>query len=82
MEEITPEELDAMEARASAATAGPWVSFVEGRDHESGSSFIRTSGPDIELFGATDADQDFVANSRQDLPKLIAEIKRLRGWRP
>lgn len=66
-----------IEARANAATPGPWVSFVEGRDFSSGSSFIRTSATDIELIGATIADQDFIAHSRQDVLLLIQEVRRL-----
>ena len=80
--EITPEELEAMSARCAAATPGPWQSFVEGRDHTSGSSFIRTAGKDIDLLGATINDQDFIANARQDLPRLIEEVIRLRAWKP
>ena len=83
MAEITPVELEAMRARCVAATPGPWQSFVEGRDHTGGSSCIRTGGEvDIELSGATISDQDFIANARQDLPRLIAEVKRLREWKP
>ena len=33
---------------------------------------------DIELTGATIADHDFIANARQDIPRLIKEIRRLR----
>jgi hypothetical protein len=35
-------------------------------------------GRDIELIGATEADQDFIASARQDIPKLLAEIYRLK----
>ena len=45
----------------------------------SGSDFIMTGGEDIYLAGATSADQDFIAYARQDIPKLIAEIERLRA---
>jgi hypothetical protein len=62
-----------------ATTPGPWTSFVEGRDHESGSSFIRTRTADIELSAATPADQDFMARAHQDIPLLIAEIERLEA---
>ena len=75
---VTDEYLQAVENRARAATPGPWISFVEGRDHTSGSSFVRTQAEDIEFSGATAADQDFIANARQDIPLLIAEIRRLR----
>ena len=73
--------LDDIERRASRATAGPWTSFVEGRDHVSGSSFIRTGADDIELSGATIDDQDFIAHARQDIPALIAEVRRLLAGR-
>ncbi|RQT01756.1 hypothetical protein [Burkholderia contaminans] len=79
---MNAETLNEIEARCKAATPGPWVSYVEGRDHESGSNFIMTGpegarGEDIELSGASIADQDFIAHARQDVPMLISEIKRL-----
>jgi hypothetical protein len=66
-------------------TPSPWTSYVEGRDHTSGSNFVMVGnddegrGEDIELTGATVADQDFIANARQDIPRLLAEVRRLRG---
>lgn len=76
-------ELDRIEARCQAVTPGPWQSYIEGRDHESGSNFIRTGPPgarheDIELSGATVADQDFIAHARQDVPRLLQEVRRLQ----
>ena len=76
---MTEAELDRIEQLCNAATPGPWKSFIEGRDHESGSSFIRTMGPDIELSGASDSDQDFIASARQDVIDLVAEVRRLRA---
>lgn len=81
---LTIRELREIRARCEAATPGPWKAFLEGRDHESGSDFIRTGeGPnrreDIEMSGATPADYDFVANARQDIPRLLGEIARLRA---
>jgi hypothetical protein len=81
---MTEEELKAIKARCEAATPGPWKSYIEGRDSTGGSDFIMTGegttlGDDIELTGATQADQDFIAHARQDVPKLLAEIERLRG---
>ncbi len=80
-DELTNADLDQIEARLLAATPGPWKSLVEGRDHTSGSSFIQTPASDIEPSGATAADQDFIAHARQDLPKLLAEVRRLRARR-
>jgi hypothetical protein len=77
-------ELEAIGLRWARTTPGPWKSYVEGRDHTSGSSFIMTGegdrrGPDIELSGATAADQDFIASAHQDVPLLLAEIERLKN---
>jgi hypothetical protein len=44
----------------------------------SGSDFIMTGAEDIYLTGATTADHDFIAHARQDVPRLISEIDRLR----
>ena len=82
---MTEDELRAIETRVLAASRGPWKSWIEGRDHTSGSSFIATSesgaaaSSAIELTGATDADQDFIAHARQDVPRLVEEVRRLRS---
>jgi hypothetical protein len=80
---MTEEELNKIEVRANKAQKGSWKAYIEGRDHTSGSSFIMTGesverGNDIELFGATESDYDFIANAKQDIPNLIAEIRRLK----
>jgi hypothetical protein len=84
-------EIIGMKRRYEATSIAPWVSFIEGRDCESGSSFImtgiakgdniwhKTRGEDIYLSGATNDDQDFIAHARQDIPMLIAEIERLKA---
>lgn len=81
---LTEDELMRIEGRCNAASPGPWISYVEGRDHTSGSDFIKIGTPNgdvgaIELSGATIEDQDFIASAKQDIPRLIAEIRRLRG---
>lgn len=81
---ITEEELNEIEQRANKAQKSPWKAFIEGRDHESGSDFIMTgfgseNENDIELYGAKKDDYDFIANARQDIPKLINEIRELRS---
>lgn len=83
MEELTEENLIEMERRAAEASPGPWESSVEGRDHVSGDSFIRiVGGPDMyvsrDAVPASAADLDFIAAARQDVPQLIAEVRRLR----
>ena len=54
------DKIRAIKEKCDKATQGPWISFVEGRDHTSGCSFIRTAGEDIELTGATTDDQDLL----------------------
>ena len=78
---ISDKELAEIRKRAEAATPGPWKAFIEDRGFQSGSSFIQTQGEDIELIGATEEDYDFIANARQDIPKLLDEIERLKGKR-
>ena len=39
---MTDQELKEIEERCNRATKAPWVSFVEGRNNESGDSFIIT----------------------------------------
>ena len=85
---MTDEELAAIAARCEAVSPGPWVSSVEGRDHESGDDVIlvaRGTGLDEEdIYVSRDfsktsvADLDFIAHARQDVPALLAEVLRLR----
>lgn len=80
MEPTLEATIEEIETLCAAASLGPWKSFVEGRDHSSGSNFIRTGptdcrGEDIELSGATNADQDFIAAARQFIPVLVAETR-------
>jgi hypothetical protein len=74
--------LESVRRRCEAATKGPWISLIEGRDHTSGDSVIKR-GPngleeDLYLTGGTVEDQDFIAHARQDILILINEIDRLR----
>ena len=81
-EELTEDELAAMEARCEAATPGPWQSWIEGRDNFGGDCVITTEGEDIYLLPPPTLrapyDQDFIAAARQDVPRLVAEVRRLR----
>ena len=65
---------------------------MEGRDHRSGEDFIRTGGlddaaPDIyvsfyygnESTPASAEVLDFIAAAREDVPRLVAEVRRLRA---
>jgi hypothetical protein len=87
-EPLSDAELAAIAARAAAASPAPWEAFVEGRDHLGGDDFIRVGGldddePDMYVLRdrtpASAADLDFIAHARQDIPRLVAEVRRLRG---
>ena len=79
-------DLDAIEARANAATLGPWkryeqmeqdsqvVQAISPRYGEYG--FIYVGCPEGD--GQARADAAFVAHARADIPALIAEVRRLR----
>ena len=71
---MTEAELDAIEARANAATEGPW---------EWRAGFVTMLPSDDDLFervgGGNAKDEEFVAHARADVPALIAEARRLRA---
>jgi hypothetical protein len=87
----TDSDIVAIKNRLLLATGGNWFYFLEGRDHTAGSSFIMTNvenredwknpnrGEDLEIIGATQADMEFIAHARQDIPMLLAEIERLKN---
>jgi hypothetical protein len=76
--------------RTELASPGPWLAFVEGRDHHSGDSFIRIEDPNSDIYvtksqtglsgvPVSAADLDFIAHARQDVPRLLDEVIRLRA---
>lgn len=90
--------LDEIEARANAATPGPWRSMREGNQRYGDSEQFfcgasRVDGlprayntqyviPAIHLEHVSrfkDEDADFIAHARDDVPALIAEVRRLRS---
>lgn len=95
MSDITPlsdDELSTIEQRAEAARPAPWEALIEGRDACGGADFIRIGGfdddqPDMYIqhyLGVSEvpvaaADLDFIAHARQDIPRLVAEVRRLRA---
>jgi len=84
--ELTDADLDRIARLIEAATAGPWYSYIVGRDPDAGSNRIELgwcnelgSFKSMEAIGATAADQDFIASARQDLPRLLLEVRTLRA---
>lgn len=82
---LSPEELDALEARINAATMGPWQVL---RDDAIASAWLNADLPDddkaIALFDYRDggeniANAEFSALARNQMPRLITEIRALRS---
>jgi len=76
---MTPERLTEIKARAAAATPGPW----ERREfrHGSGTCYVLADigGVDDYLIADCTAfeNTEFIANARQDIPDLVAEVESL-----
>lgn len=88
---MTPAELDAIEARAKAASAGPWTYCGCGKcaqvSMEKGPIVMVGIGArDVSYTcgeGVDDASRllnaEFCAHARQDIPALVAEVRRLQA---
>lgn len=77
-------DLDAILARAEAATEGPWEALDPGTrprsswvrvEQDSGRRWTEDTLISEELRGE---DAQFIAHARTDVPALVAEVKRLR----
>ena len=77
---MTPEELEAIEARANKATEGPWAAHMDDFTVRVDASYIPAQRK-IALCATGDnanCNTTFIAAARQDIPDLIAEVRRLR----
>ena len=81
---LSDERLAEIEARAAAATPGPWEADGEPNNRivwcgpEDRVCFMTSNGRGVE-------NGDFIAHARDDIPALLAELKELRAereWRP
>lgn len=73
---LTQEELTAIRERVEKATEGPWQPYYE---YDGEARVISHTNDYGEV--ATYMEEDnaaFIAHARQDIPKLLAEIDRLR----
>ena len=79
---LSEEELRAIAARCNAASPGPWKAFLEEDGGIGGSNVIWVSDaedqPDLYLWLGTKiaprGDFEFVAQARQDIPRLLSEL--------
>lgn len=104
---MTDEELNEIEARAQAATEGPWVpdryegdltarairgcctkksphgpgdfSDRYGNEDCTGQWQTEIVTTDCGVYTHNEADIDFIAHARQDVPALVAEVRRLQA---
>ncbi len=83
---LSEEELERIDALSDAASAGPWVSYVAGRNEDTDVTCIELGCCNelgtmhcLEVHGGSVADQDFIASARQALPRLVCEVRALRA---
>src|SRR5690625_4778155 len=76
---LTDEELQAIRERAEKASAKPWSVVT---DELGGQAMAVIDGDNWDAIRRPYVGKDnatFIANAREDIPKLLAEIERLRG---
>lgn len=97
MKQLTAEQLEAIRKRAENATSGPWVWIEhEDTEEEENTEMPELKGADgvrVMDFGdclqfypeagcpPDEADWEFIAAARTDIPALLAEIDRLNQMR-
>lgn len=84
-ERLTAADLAAMEARAQAAPAGPWWFYAD-RDSELYPIMAQCGQEDVVIGQVYMEDRNldrktaqFIAHAREDVPCLLAEVRRLRN---
>jgi hypothetical protein len=84
---VKPLDLAPIKARAEAATPGPWlrrgVRWIEAHPVATLSTgrklIVHVNVADIPPgYHDRDANADFIAHSREDVPALVAEVEKLR----
>lgn len=81
---MTDLDLDDIQARADAATEGPWTAHTAGErggDHwyicDEGESIAHVSANDGVNEDQREPDAEFIAHAREDVPALIARVREL-----
>lgn len=81
---MTEDRLTAIQARVDAAQPPPWVFAVTGPRGDDGICFDFTDwhrengGEGFRFEQPTEDDIDFIAHAREDIPFLLAEVRRYR----
>lgn len=75
---MTEEQLKAIKERADNATPGPWYSVPSTFDNPAQICVFKDGDYSIEITDdLDDLDAEFIAQARNDVPALIAEVERL-----
>ena len=77
-------DIEAIRKRAEAATKGPWTFIPEDRDNKGAISPVCTFGDDCNYYPTAgqlydEADGEFIAHARTDIPALLDELERTRA---
>ena len=86
---MNEKELAEIEARAEAATPGPWefdqknIGYAHHRSHygllTNASRDTKDYWLSINVDYGMEHNADFIAHARQDVPALVAEVRRMSG---
>lgn len=75
---ITESDLSEIEARCEAATAGKWTSHES--HHGNQYRYVQIGGDEMyTTLEMEPQDANFIATAREDVPRLVAEVRRLRA---
>lgn len=81
---MTDTELTAIERRAQAATPGPWMWTYDGSSDWSVGPEPDTQGQAVanchRYRAPFNHDAVFIAHAREDVPALVAEVRKLRAF--
>lgn len=83
MSPLTDLELDAIEERLSATSPAPWrhriLGFIEAGDNPADVIGVTCQRHDASLAPLPGVENaEFIAHARQDVPRLVDEVRRLR----
>lgn len=80
---MTTEMIAAIRERAERATPGPWQWEMLRRGVMGADTLVAMAvwGDEVteQYIAISDADAEFIAHAREDIPKLLAEIERLQA---
>lgn len=82
MERLSNEELERIRERAEKATGGEWELYsIDKLSRNEWYGVVSLMEEDMTYIGVDTIEQNdasFIAHAREDIPKLLAEIKQLR----